>query len=116
MSVFDKQMFGPDATSSLTIEQVKQLVRGIREIEAANANPVAKADTERFTGLKSMFEKSLAVNRTVRAGEVITAEMLETKKPKGYGINASDFRSVLGRTFKHDLEKWSFIKPEDINE
>jgi len=114
--VFDKQIFGPDATSSLTIEQVKQLVRGIRQIEAGNANPVTKADTERFTELKNMFEKSLAVNRAVKAGEVITAEMLETKKPKGHGINASDFRSVLGKTFKHDLEKWSFIKPEDIND
>jgi N,N'-diacetyllegionaminate synthase len=34
--VFDKRMFGPDTPASLTIEQVKQLVTGIRQLERAN--------------------------------------------------------------------------------
>ena len=113
---FDKKMFGPDATSSLTIEQVKMLINGVRQIEAACKNPVKKADTGKFEALKTMFEKSLAVNRDVKAGEKITTDILEAKKPRGHGVSASDFRSVVGKTFKHDLKKWSFIKPGDINE
>jgi N,N'-diacetyllegionaminate synthase len=114
--VFDKRMFGPDATSSLTIEQVKYLADGVRQIETSLENPVNKVNTESFTGLKNMFEKTLAVNRYVKAGEKITPEILEAKKPKGHGINAGDFKEILGKTFRHDLEKWSFIKPEDIDE
>jgi|WetSurMetagenome_2_1015567.scaffolds.fasta_scaffold00478_16 N,N'-diacetyllegionaminate synthase len=113
---FDKKMFGPDATSSLTIDQVKMLIKGVRQIETACNNPVIKADTEKFEPLKKMFEKSLAVNRDVRAGEKITTDILEAKKPKGHGVSASDYRSLIGKTFKHNLEKWSFIKPGDVNE
>ena len=32
---FDKRMFGPDAMSSLNIEQFRELVRGVRFLEKA---------------------------------------------------------------------------------
>jgi len=113
---FNKEMFGPDATSSLTIEQVKMLIRGVRQIEATLKSPVKKADTAKFDALKKMFEKTLVVNRDVKAGEKITTDILEAKKPRGHGVSASDYRSLIGKTFRHNLEKWSFIKPGDINE
>ena len=36
--VFDKKMFGPDSTSSLTISEVKKLVEGVRFIEKSLIN------------------------------------------------------------------------------
>lgn len=113
---FDKKMFGPDATSSLTIDQVKVLIKGVRQIETARKNPVSKAETEKFEDLKKMFGKTLVVNRDVHAGEKITTDVLDAKKPGGKGVSASDYRLLIGKTFKHNLDKWSFIKPGDINE
>lgn len=113
---FDKRMFGPDSNASLTIDQVKQLVSGVRQIEKGLKNPISKNGTKKFTELKNIFEKSLAVNKEVQAGEVITFKILEAKKPKGAGISASEYQSIIGKTFKHNLEQWSFIKSEDINE
>lgn len=112
-AVFDKQMFGPDAKSSLTIEQIKRLVKGVRQIEE---NFVAdyKKDTERFASLKGMFEKSLCVNKDLMAGSVLSFDDLETKKPKGYGIDASLYESVIGSTLTRDMKRWEFLTKECI--
>lgn len=114
-AVFDKQMFGPDAKSSLTIEQIKSLVKGVRQIEESY-NADYKKDTERFSELKGMFEKSLCVNKDLKEGSIIRIEDLETKKPKGYGIDASLYESVIGRTLNRDMKKWDFLTNECLNQ
>lgn len=91
--IFDKKMFGPDTKSSLTIDEVKQLVEGVRFIE----NKIDKTDNSKFKELKNIFEKSLAVNRDMKAGNVITFDDLEAKKPSGYGISAKEYKKVLGK-------------------
>ncbi|MEM6769845.1 MAG: N-acetylneuraminate synthase family protein, partial [Bacteroidota bacterium] len=62
-AVFDRRMFGPDAKSSLTIDEVKTLVAGVRAVETMLANPIDKTDNSQYTRLPSIFEKSLAVSR-----------------------------------------------------
>jgi N,N'-diacetyllegionaminate synthase len=39
----------------------------------------------------------LAINKNLPKGHVITFEDLESKKPKGYGISARDFKNVIGK-------------------
>lgn len=114
--VFDKNMFGPDAKSSLTIKETKKLVKAVRRIEKAIQSPVDKKDNSQFKNLKSIFEKSLAVNKNLPENHILTFEDLEAKKPKGYGILASDFDKVIGKRINKDLEKWSFLNFEDIIE
>jgi N,N'-diacetyllegionaminate synthase len=114
--VFDKRMFGPDASSSLTIEQVKQLVSGVRAIEKALSVSLEKKPSEDKLPLKSLFEKSLALNCDLNKGAIISAEMLEAKKPKGYGIDAKNYTFVLGRRLKTPKKKWDFLNFEDLDE
>jgi len=114
--VFDKKMFGPDATSSLDFEQVKKLMEGLKQLATANAHLADKTDNSRFTELKSIFEKSLAVNRALPTGHIIQFEDLEAKKPKGRGLDASQYESVLGKALKHDLEAWAFLNTSDLND
>jgi N-acetylneuraminate synthase len=113
-AVFDKRMFGPDATSSLEIDQIKELVKGVRFLEASLSNPVDKSDSSKFTELKAMFGKSLSVNKDLRKGAAIQIEDLESKKPSGYGIPASMYEQVIGKKLSKDLSKYSFLKEEDI--
>jgi N,N'-diacetyllegionaminate synthase len=113
-AVFDKKMFGPDATSSLTINEIKDLVEGVKYIEKA-LNPVDKNDIAEFETVKKIFGKSLAIRNDLRAGHTLRFEDLESKKPAGYGIPASDYRSVIGKTLKKNLTKYSFLTNEDIN-
>lgn len=112
--VFHRAMFGPDAIASLTIEETKQLAEAVHEIHLAQNSVVDKHNHEDFSAVKAIFEKSLAVNKQLPAGHVLTFGDLESKKPKGYGIAASDFQKVVGRTLKVDLLQWDFLKEEDL--
>jgi len=112
--VFHKEIFGPDATSSLTLEQTAQLVEGVRQVEASLFNPVDKSDNSQYTDLKKIFEKSLAINKDLPSGHTITFDDLEAKKPAGHGIAASKFRGVIGKTLKTDLKKWDFLNEEHL--
>ena len=113
-AVFDRRMFGPDAPSSLTIDEVAELVRGVRFIETMLNNPVNKTDNRAYTELKGIFEKSLSVNKNLPAGHTLTRDDLEAKKPAKLGIPAAEFQKVIGGTLKRDLEKWDFLNWEDI--
>lgn len=113
-AVFDKAMFGPDTPASMTIDQIAQLVKGIRQLEVAAQNEIDKNDNSRYNELKGIFEKSLAVNKKLVRGAKIQIEDLEAKKPKGKGIDASNFESILGKELNKDLNKWDFLNEEDV--
>jgi len=112
--VFDKDMFGPDAKSSLTIKETTKLVTAVTNIKRAINNPIDKNDNSNFSELKNIFEKSLAVNKNLKAGHILTFSDLETKKPKGYGILASNYEMILGKKLKRSLNKWDFLNEEDL--
>lgn len=113
-AVFDRQMFGPDATSSLEIDEITQLVAAVKNISLAQQHPIDKSDNAAFSELKSIFEKSLAVNKDLPAGHILTIEDLESKKPKGYGFEASKFREVIGKKVKRELKQWEFLTEQDL--
>ncbi|MEM9886968.1 MAG: N-acetylneuraminate synthase family protein [Bacteroidota bacterium] len=113
-AVFDKRMFGPDASSSLEIDEIKQVVAGVRYVEKMLAHPIDKSDNSAYTGLKKIFEKSLAVNADLAAGHTLTFEDLEAKKPAKMGIAASDFRAIIGRRLKVAKKKYDFLTQTDL--
>ena len=114
--VFDKEMFGPDAKASLTMEEMTQLVKAVNNIEKALQNPVEKSDNSKFDTLKSIFEKSLAVNKDLKKGHMLSFFDLETKKPKGFGILTSEYEKVIGKKINKDLKQWDFLNDVDLSE
>lgn len=112
--VFDRKLFGPDAKSSLTISETKELVVAVRNIKIALENPINKNSNENFEDLKQIFEKSLAVNKDLPQNHILTFDDLEAKKPKGFGIEASKFRAVIGKKLTFGKKQWDFLKEEDI--
>lgn len=113
-AVFDRRQFGPDSTSSLTIDEIKELIKYIREIHEALNHPINKDSNDEYIELKSIFEKSLAINKDLDKYHVISFEDLESKKPKGYGISATNFMSVIGKTLNYPMKKWEFLNEEDL--
>lgn len=112
--VFDRQLFGPDAKASLTIQETKELVLAVENIATALSNPVDKNNSTDFTSLKQIFEKSLAVNKDLPQNHILTFDDLESKKPKGFGIDAARFPEIIGKTLKKELKQWDFLKEEDL--
>ncbi|AXG71352.1 N,N'-diacetyllegionaminic acid synthase [Kordia sp. SMS9] len=113
-AVFDKEMFGPDAKSSLTFSETTKLVNAIRNIDQALNHPINKKDNSHYSELKKIFEKSLAINKNLPKGHVLTFNDLEAKKPKNYGILASKFQEVIGKKLKNDMKQWDFLNEEDF--
>ncbi len=113
-AVFSRKSFGPDAFSSLEIEEIRELVKAVRNIDEALENPVDKSDNSRFADLKGIFEKSLAVNKDLSKGHILKFEDLEAKKPKNKGVSAEDFQNVIGKQLKSDIKKWDFIAKDNF--
>ena len=81
-AVFDRRSFGPDASSSLEIDEIKQLVKSVRNIQLALQHPVNKSDNSSFKDLKNIFEKSLAVNKDLSAGHKLKFPRPGSQKAK----------------------------------
>lgn len=113
-AVFNRQMFGPDASSSLEIAEIQHLVTAVKNVIRAQNHPVDKSDNSQFRDLKSIFEKSLAINKDLPAGHIITLKDLESKKPKGYGVEAAKFQAVIGKKLNKELRQWDYLKEEDL--
>ena len=113
-AVFDKRMFGPDAKASLTIDQIKNLVQGVNEISKDLSTKSNKDSSESFSDLKKIFQKSLAVNKDLDAGHIISFDDLEAKKPAGFGIDAKDFKRVIGKILKQKKSAQDFLQESDF--
>ncbi|NER12178.1 N-acetylneuraminate synthase [Leptobacterium flavescens] len=113
-AVFNREMFGPDASSSLEMKEIKELVTAVKNVSKALENPVDKGDNSNYRELKNIFEKSLALNKDLPKGHQITFNDLEAKKPKGFGIDASQFENVIGKTLKNDKKQWDFLTENDL--
>ncbi|HET7360444.1 MAG TPA: N-acetylneuraminate synthase family protein, partial [Salinimicrobium sp.] len=113
-AVFSRNSFGPDASSSLEIREIEQLVTAVKNIERARENPVDKSDNSSFSKLKNIFEKSLAINKDLPMGHLIRFEDLEAKKPKGHGIAAENFENVIGKSLVKSKKQWDFLNEEDL--
>jgi N,N'-diacetyllegionaminate synthase len=114
-AVFNKNMFGPDSKSSLTIKEIKQLVKGARFIETSLNNKIDKANNSEFKELKNIFEKSLVVNKDMMEGSIISFDDLEAKKPLGYGMSAKNYQFIIGKKLNKNMKKWDFLKEDDVN-
>ncbi len=107
-------MFGPDVPASVTMEELRQLVDGIRFVEKMRASPVDKDAIARdMAPLRAIFTKSLVARERLAAGTVLSEAHLAMKKP-GTGIPAERLPEVLGRVLRRALEVDEQLRPDDI--
>ena len=107
-------MFGPDVRASVTIEELRQLVDGIRFVERMRANPVDKdVVAVDMAPLRAIFTKSLVARQPLAAGTILTAAHVAFKKP-GTGIPAERVSEVIGRTVRRDIGPDEMIREDDL--
>jgi N-acetylneuraminate synthase len=109
-----KYMFGPDISSSLTIEQLKEMVEGVRAISCMLNNPCDKNILDEEHGnLKKIFAKGIYINKDIEVNSVLSEEDLCMKKPL-QGITAERYKEILGKRIRKDLKKGQYITWDDI--
>ena len=111
----DHLMFGPDTSSSLNIPEFRQVCEFRDAIFQMKNNPVEKdllADDLR--GTRDLFMRSVALKCDLKAGTVITEDLITAKKP-GTGIPYSQKDSVIGKTLVRDVTADRLVCREDLN-
>jgi N,N'-diacetyllegionaminate synthase len=109
-----REMFGPDVSASVTTSELRELVEGIRFIEAMLANPLDKDRvSSEMIPLRNLFTKSVVARVPIPAGTVLSEEHLAAKKP-GTGIPAARLPSLIGARTVRAIEQDQLLADTDI--
>jgi N,N'-diacetyllegionaminate synthase len=109
-----RDMFGPDVVASVTANELKQLVEGVRFIEKMAANPISKDVVDpRTAPMRQIFFKSVVPLLDLAEGARLTRDVLGLKKP-GTGIPAAELENIIGRVLKHAVTKDTPLQKEDL--
>jgi N-acetylneuraminate synthase len=99
----DRKLPGPDHAFAIEPDELRAMVKGIRECEAALGSAI-KGRTAAEEEMYRLGRRSLVAATAIRKGTRITADMIAVKRP-GFGIPTTMMDVVLGRTAQRDIEE-----------
>lgn len=91
----DKQLPGPDHKASLEPGELRDMIKGIRDIEIALGGGI-KAPKPSEIKNKAIARKSLVASATIKQGDLFTTDNLTVMRP-GSGIEPKYFWQYLGK-------------------
>ncbi|WP_246622389.1 MULTISPECIES: N-acetylneuraminate synthase family protein [Rhizobium] len=114
-TVFSKECFGPDVPASVTTEELRRLVDGIRFTEAMMLAPVDKdVEARDKKELSILFGKSLYCKTDLQKGHKLHLRDIALKKP-GTGMPARMLDDVVGKILKRDYRADEQLKESDLD-
>jgi N,N'-diacetyllegionaminate synthase len=109
-----REMTGPDGPSSITSYELRDLVEGVRFIEAVRRNPVDKDVLAReLRPMREIFGRSIVASKDLLAGTALSSDHLRLKKP-GCGMPPERLRDVIGRQLTRDLHRDEQLQEADL--
>lgn len=110
----NRDLPGPDHSSSLEPTEFTQMVQGIRKVEEALGSPVKKPTTSEMKNIVGM-RRSIVALKPIPAGTTISREFLAFKRP-ATGLEPKKLEKILGKKakknipadtpFTHDVIEW----------
>ncbi len=108
----NKKQPGTDHALSADTAEMKTIVQGIRVVEAAMGDErLSLLETEREGRI--LFRRGLVASQAIASGTVITADMINAKRP-ATGLEPEHFDLVVGRRARRDLANGASITWDDI--
>lgn len=98
----DRKLPGPDHAASLEPSELREMIRGIRQIEVALGRPFKRPGKAERVNM-TIARRSLVAAVKIPRGTRITAAMLDVKRP-GDGISPMRIDEVVGRTATRDYD------------
>ncbi len=105
----DCQLPGPDHRASLEPDELKTMVRSVREVEVALGDGIKQPAVSEMKN-RSVARQSLVAKTAIKVGEVFTAENLGSKRP-GDGMAPMEYWDFLGRKAMHNYRQDEKVKP-----
>ena len=109
----DRLMEGPDHAASLTENEFRTMVDGIREIELALGTSEARKLSQGEMINRESLGKSLVAALSLKAGTMLKAEDIKIRSP-GQGLSPQKLPQLLGRTLTRDMRDEDFFYPSDL--
>lgn len=103
----DTTMQGPDHKASLNPNELKAMVKSIRNIEKAMGDGIKKASKSENTNIK-IVRKSIVASCTIKQGEIFTEKNLTIKRP-ATGISPMKWDNIIGTIATKNYKKDELI-------
>ena len=104
----NRNMKGPDHKASLEPNELKEMIRAVRNIEKALGKKTKKPSKSEKYNLK-IVRKSLVAFRNIKKGEIFTDQNLTAKRP-GNGLSPFKIKHLLGKKSLRNYKKDQQIK------
>jgi len=108
----DKNLPGPDHKASLEPEELKQLVKAVRQVEKAMGDGIKKP-TEEEEKIKRLARRSIVARINIPKGTVITEGMLDIKRP-GTGLEPKYINRIIGKVAKSPIRREDIITMDKL--
>jgi N,N'-diacetyllegionaminate synthase len=104
----DRNMQGPDHKSSLEPNELKAMVRAIRNVEKALGDGIKKPSPSEIKN-KIIVRRSIVAKRNIKRGEIFNEENITVKRP-ATGISPMRWYEILGKTATRDYKEDEIIE------
>ena len=108
----DRNMKGPDHKASIEPDELKAMVKAIRNIEESLGDGI-KRQTEKELEIMGAIRKGLVAARDLKENEIIQRDMFTIKRPV-YGIQPFELKKVIGLRLKRDKKEDESLVWEDF--
>lgn len=109
-----KDRTGPDIVCSMTPNELRELIKGSREIFRMRGGRKEAAEEEQVT-IDFAFATIVTI-KPIKKGEKLTKENIWVKRPGTGEILAEEYKNVLGKVVKRDVERDVHLSWDDIHE
>ena len=103
----DRNLPGPDHAASLEPDELRLLIRSIRNIEKALGNGLKEPSHSEMKNI-SVVRKSIIAKRAIKKGELFSEKNLTVKRP-GNGISPMKWDDFIGKVARESYEKDQLI-------
>lgn len=98
----DRRLPGPDHMASLEPNELKAMVKAVRNISMALGFPIKSLSRSEAKN-RLAARKSIVAAKAIKEGEIFTEENLTTKRP-GNGISPMKWTEYIGKKARHSFE------------
>ena len=98
----DKTMSGPDHKASLEPDELKEMIKAIRNIEKALGNGIKIPSNSEKPNI-CVARKSIVASEVIKKGEIFTEKNIASKRP-GIGISPMRWDEIIGSLAGKDYE------------
>jgi len=110
----DRNMEGPDHKASLEPNELKEMVKSIRNIEKAiSGNGLKEASPSEIKNIH-IARKSIHLKRDLKLGSIITEKDIIPLRP-GDGICAMNWENIIGKQVNKNLKKFTKLTLSDLS-